>query len=341
MSALPQLGPSPAFGTKAAALQETGSFRYLEPDEYPVWDALVVQSPQRSVFCRSWWLQAVGDVRVLGYFDGKDLVAGIPLYFERRYGIQVCTLPRLTQVLGPVMRPISGKPVTITARENKTLRAFAGVLSGFRLFFQAFHPSVTNWLPFYWAGFRQTTRYTHVVEGLSDLQRVWDAMSTATRGQIQKAQRAGFEFVPCGIEDVFRCEHASYIRHGSRPTHTESVLKAIHQAAMRNDCAACFGMADRSGKLHCAWLLVWDGTRTYQLAGGIAGDTRSAGANSLGVWRAIQFAAERTLTYDFVGSMMEGVGRFNRGFGARQLPYSFIVKVPPPLHCCLQLAGKL
>src|SRR5689334_24058521 len=60
----------------------------------------------------------------------------------------------------------------VCSSDLKILRAFATQLSRYKLFFQAFHPSSSNWLPFYWSGFRQTTRYTYVIEDLTDLNRV-------------------------------------------------------------------------------------------------------------------------------------------------------------------------
>ena len=51
--------------------EENFTLRYLEPSEYDLWDELVDVSPQGSVFCRSWWLSAVGDVRVLDGFDAR------------------------------------------------------------------------------------------------------------------------------------------------------------------------------------------------------------------------------------------------------------------------------
>src|SRR5437868_15450209 len=99
--------------------QEPFTLRYVEPSEYPLWDALVDVSPQGSVFCRSWWLRAVGNVRVLACFSGKQIVAGIPLYFERHFGIPVCTMPKLTQTWGIIMRPLEGKAVAAATQEIK------------------------------------------------------------------------------------------------------------------------------------------------------------------------------------------------------------------------------
>src|SRR6185369_16639190 len=102
------------------------------------------------------------------------------------------------------IQPLEGK-AHAAATETRILRAFATQLARYKIFFQAFHPSLTNWLPFYWSGFRQTTRFTQVLDDLSDLGRVWQGMSESTRRNIKKAERAGLSVVPCGIEEVYRC----------------------------------------------------------------------------------------------------------------------------------------
>jgi len=317
------------------------TLRYLDPSEYRLWDALVDISPQSSVFCRSWWLSAVGDVHVLACFSGDELIAGIPLYFEKLFGIRVCTMPKLTQTWGVVMRPLPGKAVVAAERETKILRAFAVQLSGYRLFFQAFHPSLSNWLPFYWSGFRQTTRFTYVLNDLTDLGRVWHGLSDNVRCTIKKAEKAGLIVVPCSIEEVYRCECLSYLRRGRVPPHGESLLKSIYDAARNNDSGACFAVVDRAGTVHSACLLVWDSNRAYRLVAGSEPQLRNSGANTLGTWDAIQFAAHRTRKFDFAGSIIESIEHFNRGFGAHQVPYNIVIKASTVIHSCLQLAGKL
>ena len=317
------------------------TLRYLEPDEYPTWDALVVISPQGSVFCRSWWLNAVGEVRILACFSGGELIAGIPLYVEKHFGIPVCTMPKLTRAWGVIMRPLEGKTVVAAARETKILHAFAVQLARYRLFFQAFHPSLTNWLPFYWAGFRQTTRFTYVLDDLTDLGRVWHGISESARGQIRKAERAGLKVAPCSIEEVYRCECQSFLRQGRRPSESQSFLKRIYDCAKENNSAACFGTVDRNGVVHSARLLAWDKNQAYNLVTGTDSTFRDSAANTLGVWSAIQFVAQRSRSFDFAGSIIEGIARFNRNFGAKQVPYNYVMKVPTVAQCCLQFVGKL
>ena len=105
---------------------------YLTADEYPMWDELVESSLQGSLFCRSWWLKATGnDVRVLAQFDNGRLIAGIPLHFKKRLGLTICTMPKLTQTWGVVIKPFVGEGVKAASREMGILRIFADHLNGF------------------------------------------------------------------------------------------------------------------------------------------------------------------------------------------------------------------
>lgn len=323
--------------TKAA----TDALRCLEPSEYPQWDELIRSLPQSSVFCCSWWLRAAGEFRILGYFENGQLIAGIPLFFERRFGIRVCSMPRLTPTLGIVMSALPGKLCRLSARYQAIVGAIAKELSEYRLFFQAMHPSLTDCLPFLWAGFQQTTRYTYVIDDLSDLGRVWNGMNENTRRQITKAQKAGISMVPCGIDDVYKCEYESHVRRGTTPRHSQEVLRRIYDAAVQHSSGACAAAVDPGGKLLSALFVVWDSNRAYGLIGGNTQGSLESSAGFALRWYEIQFAAQRSRTYDFAGSMMEGVSRFNRGFGAKQVPYHFITKAPSLVHCALQVAGKL
>src|SRR3954452_2768661 len=116
--------------------------RYLDAAEISLWDALVEMSPQGSVFCCSWWLTVnARNTRILGYFEGERLVAGIPLTWETHSGLRVCGMPRYTGAWGVVIEPLSGKLVTRAAREMEILKLFAQHLATESVFFQSFHPT--------------------------------------------------------------------------------------------------------------------------------------------------------------------------------------------------------
>ena len=47
-----------------------------------------------------------------------------------------------------------------------------------------FAPEVTNWLPFYWAGFTAIPTYTYRIWNLADEEVLWSELHKATRTKI-------------------------------------------------------------------------------------------------------------------------------------------------------------
>ncbi len=318
------------------------SVRELLPDEYPMWDRLVENSPQCSVFCRTWWLKSVcKEIRILGCFNNGHLEAGIPLHFEKRYGLTFCCMPRLTQTLGVVMEPMSGKQASIATREKELLAAIAAELSKRHTFFQAFHPSLQNWLPFYWCGFTQTTRATYVLENLKNARKLWGGIAHSVRAEIIKAKRRGITIVPCSIDTLLQLETKTFDRQQKRLPHSPDLLRRLYRAAKERNAGECFAAVDKSARPNAAGFIVWDEKRTYYLVSGGDARLRTSGATSLLAWHLIQFASEHSEIFDFEGSMLQGVERFFRRFGARQVPYNCIMKFPLCLYTWLHATHKL
>jgi hypothetical protein len=317
-------------------------FRDIACSEYAAWDAFVAASPQSSVFCRTWWLRAVCQhVRIRGLFKNSSLIAGIPLYSERRYGVPLCTMPRLTQTMGVVMEPLCGKRSSVASRQTEILTAFANEIAKQSTFFQAFHPSLQNWLPFYWAGFKQTTRVTYVIEDTRDSKEIWGNISHRVRAEIRKAENQGLEVQPCSIETLLELESKTFSRQNLELPHSPDVLRRIHIAAKENNAGQCFAVVDQQGRVHCAGFIVWDSSRAYYLVSGGDPAVRTSGATSLLVWHLIRYAGERSKIFDFEGSMLQQVERLFRNFGAIAVPYNFIVKCPWWLHTFLLFRNKL
>jgi hypothetical protein len=320
--------------------QSKHCLRYLTPEEYPLWDALVEVSLQGSVVCRSWWLSTLpGDVRILAHFAGSSLIAGIPLYFERRMGLTLCRMPRLVHTWGVIMAPLEGKQVTVLAREMEILSAFAKELSKQTFFIQSFHPTLLNWLPFYWNGFRQVTHFGYVFEDLTNLDKIWDQMDGNVRKNIRKAEKNRLTVVPCDSDLVAATAEKTFKHQRRSFPYSKEYLSRLYRAAKQHGAGECFAAVDKEGKTHAATFIAWDRKRAYNLATGTDPELRASGADSFLLWYLIKFAADRTGAFDFAGSVVQGIEKFERGFGARLVPYNRILKLPRPLQAYCALMG--
>jgi hypothetical protein len=338
----PQIESSITQEEQLSLICHNGSeLRYLTLDEYSVWDALVENSPQGSVFCKSWWLKAIDPgIHILGYFESGRLVAGIPLYSKKHFGLRVCCMPKLVQTWGVIMEPLFGKRTFIASRETHILQIFAQHLAREPIFIQAFHPANENWLPFYWNGFTQTTHYTYVLDDLSSVNHIWDELEKKQRAKIRTARNNRLRVRPCSPQEVFYVSVKTFQRQRKKHPYSLEYLQSLHKASEENDAGACFAVEDRDNRIHVAGFFVWDTKRGYFLISGQDPELRNSYAGSLLTWHLIEFASTRTAVFDFEGSMKQSIERVFRSFGAKRIPYNRITKLPSWMRVSLCLASR-
>lgn len=307
------------------------------------WDAFVGCSPQGCVFCRSWWLEAVapGQFEILTLRRGGRIVAGMPLVRYRRWGFQAIHMPQLTQTLGPLLGPPTSENYEKQlSNEMELLSALIAAMP--RVAHTSFfcHPTITNWLPFYWAGYQQTTRYTYAIEDLSDPERVFANFAHMKRKNIKKAEKL-VEVREDMEPRAFYDHHAASLRkQGETIFYSYELFERIHSATTARGAGKTWLAVDPSGNVHSAIFVVFDAASAYYLISTIDPEFRSSDSATLLVKHAIEYVASRTRRFDFEGSMIQGVESSFRKFGAVQRPYFHIHRNDLPLPVRLALAVR-
>ena len=282
------------------------------------------------LFSRDWWLDAACDGEkwdALIVERNGAVAAAMPLYIPHP---GIVSMPVYTQSMGPWFAPeASDAKYTHTLGKRQAIcKAFTDALKDYPHFLQNFNYRVTDWLPFYWEGYRETTRYTYLLHDIQDEAALWENMSPNIRRNITKARERCGITVRKGIsvEDFMDVQSLTFRRqHLSAPKGGDRLSRLI--AACRERCQGdLWGACDDRGRLHAAAFVAWQESSAYYLAGGGDPALRSSGAHSLLLWECIRHAARYTATFDFEGSMIPGVERFFREFGAVQTPYFTITK---------------
>lgn len=284
------------------------------------------------IFSQAWWLNAVAgdDWDVCLLENGEGIFASMPYVISRgSYGFKYLSQPRLTPILGPWLKPTKGKYSKILSQQKDWLQALVEQLPKYDYFTQNWHYSQTNWLPLYWKNFEQTTKYTYVLEDLSDTNNLWSDFEAKIRTDIRKAEKSNVVVrndLP--IEDFIELNEMTFLRQGMQMPDSKAFIKnLVEKAQQRNQCKWFVGQDD-NGDNHAGILIVWDEQSAYYLMGGGNPDLRSSGATSLCMWEAIKFASTVTKKFDFEGSMIEAVERFFRGFGPVQKQYFSVTHKP-------------
>ncbi|WP_299493160.1 GNAT family N-acetyltransferase [Acaryochloris sp. IP29b_bin.137] len=277
-----------------------------------------------SVFQKSWWLKALAPNQweaIELFNQNGDVIARLPFVRKSHKGLMWVTMPPLTQTLGPWLAISSTKYSGQLTQQKELMIALIEQLPPCDCFSQNFHYSITNWLPFYWQGFTQTTRYTYVLEDLTDLEKIRSGFQSNLRGKIRKAKEQVAVRTDLGVEKFLDIQTLTYERQGLKLPHSRDLVRRLDQACVAQNARRIFFAEDSQGRIHAAVYIVWDQNAAYYLMGGGDPELRSSGAHSLALWEAIQFAATVTQRFDFEGSMQEPIERFFRGFGAKQMPY--------------------
>lgn len=297
-----------------------------------VYRRLCEVEPSIPFFSQAWWLDAVAgdkwDVALVK--KGEEIVASMPFVVKKQYGMKVISQPPLTQTQGPWLRQTNAKYAKRLSREKDLMEALITQLPKYAHFAQNWDYRQTNWLPFYWKGFSQTTRYTYRIEELQSSDNVWAGMQQNVRTDVKKAANRENLIVRDNLplSDFYTLNSMVFWRQGKKVPYSEAFVQKLDQAAANRGCRKIFIAEDDQGRQHAGVYLVWDKSSAYYLMGGSNPELRNSGATSLCMWEAIKFASSVTQAFDFEGSMLEPVERFFRSFGATQTPYHRISHTP-------------
>lgn len=293
-----------------------------------------------SIFQQPWWLNAVAPGMWSAAEVQKDgkLLARLPYIYKRKNALRLCTMPKLTQSLGPWLTPSRAKYSKSLKQQKDLMTSLIQQIPECDYFCQNFHYSITNWLPFYWHGFSQTTAYTYVIQDLGDLDKVWSGFQENIRTDIRKASKNLSIRTDLGLENFLEINNLTFARQRKKIPYSHELVYRVDKACEQHQSRKIFFAEDSHGVIHAAIYLIWDKESAYYLMGGADPSLRNSGAMSLLIWEAIKFSAKVSKKFDFEGSMIESIERFFRGFGASQVPYFRVTRASPRMK--LLLTGR-
>lgn len=317
--------------------------RINKKDQYRAYCRL---HPDMSLFQQDWWLDAVcgwdgWDVALVEEQGG--ICAVLPFVQRRKWLFTFQLMPQLTLWFKPLLNnPYTDDQVKAQSYEKKVLEALIQQLpqSDWCIFHLSWH--LYSWQPFFWRGFHQTTRYVYGIESpLQDDDALLRSYGKSARKQVLKAEKT--LRLHRGLPlDAFQglLDQTFSRQHLSNPF-VADLLERLHEVCGVHQCGEIWYAADDTGNVHCASWVVWDSESLYFMLSGGDPVHRKSGAKFLLYHRMIKLAAEKGLSLNCAGSMMENVAYVFRQLGAIPLPYHSIFRVSSPLlRTYLFLRGK-
>ena len=311
-------------------------FQVLAPEQHNRWDEFVEICPQGTLFHTTWWYRAwriEPTVHVI-YGDDEQIQAGICLNIGRKIGVKSTVRPPLTPCNGPLFLP-SRKH----SRHHKNTHAKNMLLMTIRslpmmgMYDLILRPEDRDVLPYLWNGFESHVCYTHVIPCKE--QGNWLQQASKTQQwSIRKANRDVAEgkytldeSPPISAVASLLAATANF--KGFSSAHYSSLLSVWWKDVTDRGVGKAYLLRDDEGNTISTALMVWDSRCAYYVSGGIRPDFRKRSlANVLVIHRMIENAHAMNLDFDFEGSILPGVERFFRSFGAEMRPLYRVVKLP-------------
>ncbi|MBK6933054.1 MAG: GNAT family N-acetyltransferase [Saprospirales bacterium] len=285
-------------------------------------------APDLPVFLQDWYLDAVcagGQWSAALVRKGPAVVGVLPYFLKQKLHWRYVAMPPLCKMMGPYLLPDYRTP----RREVPLLNALLDQLPPLAAFEQDFNYTAANWLPFYWRGFRQTTRYSYVLP-LNDLKTLRDNLAPDYRNnKLPKAAARVKVHTGNDLELFYRVHNRSFERQGLPAPIPFEFLQRLDAALARRHAREIFWATDhKTGAVHAVAYLIWDKRTAYYLLAGDEPALRQSGAGILLAWEAIRYAKEtlNCSNFDFAGSMIKSIERVRRQFGAEQRTYLRVQK---------------
>jgi hypothetical protein len=276
-------------------------------------------APARTLFQEEWWLDAASGGRyetIDVIWDGRK-VGSQSFVRDRRRGLRHVCMPPYTRTLGPVLNLPEAKAAQRHANIRRVVAELQQLLPPHEHFYQMLDPCDESAFAFSLAGCEVSARFTFRVQAGESGEVVFDRIAPKIRRLIRASERT------CEVQahvdfDRFRktCDrdHAP-----DESTHDFATMARIFERSVEASRTTILSVVDEHGADLASAILVWGGGVTYywnvardrQLAGG--------GANSLLLWRSMEFARSHGMAFDFDGYKSTSAGVFLSLFGVTPL----------------------
>lgn len=282
-----------------------------------------------SMFQQPWWLEATapGQWDAVEVERGGETVAWLPYVVKKQRGLRVFTQPQLTQSLGPWTKETGAHYTQALSRDINLYTELIKKLPKFDVFRQNFAPEVTNWLPFYWNNFSQTTRYTYTVDLTRPMQELWSDLDKRDRRQLRNATDLVEAELVQDLAEVLSLNDMTFNRQGLKTPYDHEYVHQIDSAVREQARRWAVVAREKASGLPLAgiYMVAFRG-RVYSLLSGVDPDHRHLNAGIVARWKAFEEAHSYGGVLDLQGSMMKTIERRNRNYGSKQVPYYSITK---------------
>ena len=304
--------------------------RILEESEYPIWDELVENSPQGTIFHTSDWLGICSDTfgrepKIFGCFNNDELIGGCSLFVHKLKGIFKCanSTCTMTPYGGFVLRPSKSTKIRKTEQDyflciNNLIRSIQ-----YEKYFSIHitnSPGLLDVRPLTWNKWRSEVLYTYYLD-LNTFDP--DKTSRDIKRVVKRAGESGIS-----IQNVRNAEihntlfEKVFERQNLRPPADITIFNKVIEQLKRNKIGDMWIAKTQSDEIVASQIWLWDKKRAY--AWSVASDPnfRDSGVNIFSFYNVLQeLGASNIIEVNMMQGNIPQLAEFATKFNPKLVPY--------------------
>ena len=259
--------------------------------------------------------------------EKSQILGALTFVFKKKWGLTVLSEPMLTPFCGVwIQEMVNLKKYEKYHFEKKITSELIEQLPAFHFAHFRFSPAFTDWQPFFWKGFQQTTRYTYRLN-LTETEDVFSEFNQNTQRNIRKGEKYYGITQSDEIDTFLAINQLAFNRQKKQNPIPKGVFQKLDNFLKNNQLRNLYFATNTEGGVEAAIYIVFDKKTAYYLAGGATEQGRKQGAMHFLMHHAIEETQKRGCEiFDFEGSMLQGVATFFRGFNGELTPYYMVWK---------------
>lgn len=305
--------------------------RLLEPEEFNQWDTMVGESPQGSIFSKTFWFAAISSTFNLGYklygcYKGPSLAGGVGVFYTKRWGKTMAFSPKLTPYTGMLTKDFSSKKGKELVHNLEITEELIKVLEReYNYLHLVHHWGYKDVRPFTWAGWDSVVHYTFTIP-LSNPEGLMDGFDYQVRKQINKGNRQNLVcYNSDDFEKFYYLLEMTYAKQNLLVPVARGQFLSLSKF-LKDHCRLYF-VKDQEGRVLAGRIILTDSTGAQDWVAGAEPAFLGTGATPYLLWHILQDLGRDYACLDLNGANIRTIARFKQNFGGALTPYYSTKKI--------------
>ncbi|HHT23340.1 MAG TPA: peptidoglycan bridge formation glycyltransferase FemA/FemB family protein [Bacteroidales bacterium] len=282
-------------------------YKHSEID-FKKWNAAIDSAINGLVYAKSWYLDIVSPNWEVLIFGDYEFI--MPLPVKNKFGIKYLVQPTLTQQLGVFSR----KPIN-----KKAVDLFIKNIPYFSYELNLNEQNRTSCV--------KQNSLNLLLDLSTEFSELEQSFSKNTIRNINNAKKNGLTITENFSSNEFLDFYFGTEVNFSKPNRL--ITEKLINKAVENQAISIFAAKNQNNQVVAAFCLLKSGKRLINLLPVSNDEGKRTSAMFLLIENAIELHSGSNKTLDFEGSMIEGVARFYKGFGAKEKFYPLIKRFRP------------